>query len=294
MDIQLPGYETACKNEVYLRDDGFITEDSMPLTEVLLLRRYTLPSEEQMEKYLVKTINNLAAQKARSVPVPSPVEMAIERLLLPETCRHLGIEKCPECLNRIKKLSPALNVEKGNKSPQYLEALYGVIPADLREDNLATGHATQGSEYEAILFLPDFIQHGIGFRFSLSVELEDGAFPRNYKKKTHSGGMANLHALENIVEILKHNFDTVGRIKALRDRSKQILGMMVIETLQNYSKELNCLSAEHTAETSKAAEPEEIPETIKPETAERTPQKERTLPLFALELFKKNKPDNQP
>ncbi len=153
MNIQLPGYETAFENEVYLRDSGPVSGNSASLKEVLLLRRYTHPSEEQVEKYFIKTVNNLASRRVRS-DKSSFVETIIEKSLLPETRRHLGTEKCRECLSMIKALSLGLKVEDEKKLPRYLEALYGIVPVYLLEENLAAGCITDGKWYEMILNFP--------------------------------------------------------------------------------------------------------------------------------------------
>ena len=308
MNIQLPGYVTAFENEVYLRDSEIITGYPAEFKDILLLRRYTHPSEEQVEKYLVNAINNLDAQKVRALR-PSSVEIAIEESLLPETRRHLGLEKCRECLDMIKKQSPAIELEGGNRPPQYLEALYGIIPASILEQNIAAGYVTEGKWYEMILHFPTFTECNLGLKYSLSIELENGDFPHYYKKKTQSAGIVNLHALENLVEILKRNFDMAERVNALRDVSEQILETAVIMPLYNYSEQLNSLSAKHLAEAGKVVkrkpvkkyemikrETEERPKTVKSETTERTPPSigKKAQPLFAVNLFKKNVKPEKP
>lgn len=279
MNIQLPGYETKFKNEVYLKDSELAPGNSGGFKDVLLLRRYTFPSEEQIEKYLVKAINTLTSKRVRPER-QSFVETAIEKFLLLETRQHLGIEKCRECLDTVKMLSPGLRVEDENQLPRYLEALYGVIPAPLLEYNLSASRITEGSRHEMFLHNPFLIKNNLGLKFTLSVELEDGVFPHHYKKKILFVGAANQHKLENLTEILKCNFDTAERVNALQDVSEQKLEMAVIRPLLFSSAELNSLSAKHLAETGKM---------VKSESIER-----KADPLFTFELFKKSaKSDNK-
>lgn len=298
MDIRLPGYETAFENEVYLKDSELIIGSPEKFKDVLLLSRYTLSTQEQAERCLVESIHNLTSRKAHPDKL-SLVERVIEQSLLPETSRHLGVEKCQECLDVIRMLYPGLEAKDEEKLPQYLVALYGIISADFLENNLAAGVVTEAKWFETVLLhAPVLIEPGLGLQFSLSVELENGAFPYYYKKKIISLGAASLHTLENLTEILKHNFDTAGRVNALRDTSQERLEMTVIAPLQEYSKELNELCAEHLAETGKAVKSRAVKrsETTKPEPAEKKPSAEkrtppaegRTQPLFGLGLFKKN------
>ena len=195
MAIELPGYKTVLDNQVYFRDHGdrtLLKFSSNPsnssvelkeIEEVLLLLKYTVPTEESVIDHLhekaTQVDTRLSLMPSNGRPVEIPNESLLEKALrnLPRKVRTDIRSKNAECLEFIRRNTSA---PKADGDPtQFVILRYGFIPVEvIRHYQQETEVALNSKWYNNTLEHAPLIKQGYGESWQVKIKLDQGELPK--------------------------------------------------------------------------------------------------------------------
>ncbi|HLD79657.1 MAG: hypothetical protein A2822_00805 [Candidatus Staskawiczbacteria bacterium RIFCSPHIGHO2_01_FULL_41_41] len=187
IELVLPGYKVEFPNQVYSRSytgDNTATHkdgSAVKLTDVLILGRYTQPSEGDVVEFLQK--------KAREVG-GSPVLVGPrgERLSSGKSIVEEAIEGLPSQVQAdlrsgdqglygfIKKHTPAYPLKEGEAQAQYLTFDYGILPTEVIETNQNAGKIESATWYRGAFVHDQLRAAGLGLQWQIKL-LYAGGLP---------------------------------------------------------------------------------------------------------------------
>lgn len=141
MAIKLSGYEPIIKDRVYIKNSAFYAAGKvLPMKEFLALQKYTLPTEEQVVKYLQQKIKEAeAAAAGRKLLGSAPGSLEEHLLNLSAGLRASIKSGKEEELTFIRENTPAVPAEAGKQANSYLEVRCGHMYADIFEEHRHQG-----------------------------------------------------------------------------------------------------------------------------------------------------------
>ncbi len=201
------------------------------LRVILLTKRLTYPTEDQVVDYITEKAIELKGRKY-ATQENSDLEKAI--LSLPKQNLKLLREGDENCLDYIRMHTPALNLKPGKKPVSYLSTRYGVLEEEIIQNS---EHYSEEPDWYHTAFSNDNLQklnQGENFRFQ--IKIEDGKLTpisriRNLisenvtKSKTFITTWAsyNEKKLNELIDFIYSTFPDKERLSQVPDISPHIL-----------------------------------------------------------------------
>lgn len=183
MALELLGHRTAVENQVYTinRMTALPNGHSIELTSILMPRRYTAASEEEVINLLAQKADELEGAAGLIIPGSpaqvlegkTPLDALIMRLPL-EQRMHLRT-KNPELMRFIRQNTPALPIQSVEELPSYVSVSYGILSTGFIAQNNA--EINVAGWYSAILQHPDIRKVGHGEQWRMRLLLQEGTLP---------------------------------------------------------------------------------------------------------------------
>ncbi len=178
MTIELPGFENIYNGAVYARPIG------EKIVDVVLLRRYIEPSEDDVIAYLAEKAGD--ARATQSLIIPGREQDALKGKT---DLEKLLVSLLPQVLQDIKSGSngahsfirsstPARRLKDGETPNTYLQISNGTIPISVIDKN-QEGRETplDAKRYDLAFGSSDLRKQGYGYQWKTQLALENGTLP---------------------------------------------------------------------------------------------------------------------
>ena len=172
MSIELSGYETLVNNAVYGR--GITTKDLGPCRRILILRRFTEPTEDCVVDYLQRKATDLANTHASGIGREELSRfyqgLELEILCLPREVREGLANGEPEFVEIVRKSTPACR--RGKKEvAKFVDLLAGLLPDAYKPSR------RDAEEWYTALFDKKMREKGFGRKWRLVMPHKNGSLP---------------------------------------------------------------------------------------------------------------------
>ncbi len=240
MVITLSMYDTVFENAVYTQDFMLMVQENPLLTKrVIILRRYTEPTEDQVVAYLQKKVEALDG-KGRLVLLDgsrlSEKGSALEAVLvaLPDNVRNDIRTGNEDCITFIRDHTRAPKLKEGMPQRMYMHVKYGLLPSTLVEKNKEAGALEDAGWYDAALSHEGLQKAGFGEQFALKLAYDHRLPPQEEINVLLKHGTRISRTLEvsktyspreaqEVVNALYGDLSNSEGIALLRDVSHDIL-----------------------------------------------------------------------
>ena len=184
MAIEIPGYEAVIENQVYARGMTLVLNgQSVDVKCLLLPRRYTEATKDQVVEYLPKKAEELAPTAAVIIPGQkfegkSKLEMILLQIAHSSANVFNDIRTGnPEYMDFIRRKIIARALEEGESQRQYCSVRYGAVPVKTIEENRAKGNIKGAEWYDSALSHEPLIEQDLGEKVGIRFLLDAGALP---------------------------------------------------------------------------------------------------------------------
>jgi hypothetical protein len=233
MGIILPGYEPVFENEVYGRDFSFPLRngETVPMRRLVLLTRFTEPSEDQVVDFLQKKVASL--NRGGLIVTPSGQQVSstkslLERVILalPPQVKQDIVGKDERCIGFIRSNIPCPALKPGEQPSSFLTIKYGQLTQELiaaNKDNIKSARW-----YHAAFSDSDLSERGLGGRWKIQVTLPNGLLPRRddaaqVLEDFKVSGMYSAKEGRGVLDALYEGLQSAEQISQLRDVSAEEL-----------------------------------------------------------------------
>lgn len=184
---QIGDYKLFFENEVYAKDgevdaiklnkDGAESKETMPIKYMLIPEVYTLPSREDVMRYIKDKIEKLEGA-AKIIGSTAGERTLLEKIII------VMYQLTPQITNRLKRGEgdETLAVESMINIPQlkerqpfnrYIRLRYGIIPTKTIDENQKLGKIDSAKWYNSAFSHEGLFLSGFGERYSIEILLDE-------------------------------------------------------------------------------------------------------------------------
>jgi len=184
MAIEIPGYEAVIENQVYARGMTLVLNgQSVDVKCLLLPRRYTEATKDQVVEYLPKKAEELAPTAAVIIPGQkfegkSSLEQALLALSqkFPTAFNDLRTRN-KDRMEFIRGTTPAKSFAEGETPGQYVYVRYGIVLSSTIQEAQAKGEIKDCVWYELKMRDEELRKQDLGERCRPKLLLNNGQLP---------------------------------------------------------------------------------------------------------------------
>jgi len=246
MAIELQGFRPVYENKVYSRQGQF---QSVGVEEIVLLLRYTVPTEEDVVSCLktiakdVRVNPRLVSPAGRQIGAGSPLEAAIKDL--PDAIIRDIVRGEKECITFIKNNTGAVHLKEGEEPDSYVDIYYGIIPLEIMASQDESEVKRDYIWFRNMFKNSRLLEIGMGeaFNFEMRYSYQGIAIDKNdlpvlLKHRTSSSrsfkffGNYSHEAVERVVNSVYANLVSYDSIALLPDNSQKILNAAAFDSVK--------------------------------------------------------------
>lgn len=190
MAVELGEFKSIIENKVFARDiygeavssGGNGQSKKVLIKAVILPRRYTEPTEEQVVAYLQEKVR--AIEPSASLVLPDGMREHLEKseleraiLEFPKQIRGHIINGDEDCMTFVRANTSAYVLKSGESPRKYLYVRYGLIPDSIIRESVEHGSMNETDWYDAVFRYEPLIKKGLGGKWRMRVTLKDGGLP---------------------------------------------------------------------------------------------------------------------
>jgi hypothetical protein len=251
MKIELPDYKTVFENQVYARDFETQThEGAITLRGIVLLKRYTEATENQVVEYLRKKAAQL--EGAASLILPEGTvrkdKSGLEKVIvaLPDKIIRDIKSGDEECIRFLRGHTSAPNVEHPG---QYLHIKYGILPADMVQVNQERGTIQEAAWYNAALEHDELKENKLGKMWTVQLLLPEGNLPEKadidvmLRHRVHGSKTLEISRVrydakhvKGVIDAIYSGLNTTEKISQLEDVSEETLEQLAAQPIIEFHK----------------------------------------------------------
>ncbi len=230
--MKIKEYKKFLGNIIYTADIKAMDDGEERLFKgIILPKRYTQPSEEQIIEILIKTIKEVEEFEHEKIIIPKG-SLHEDLILVNERIREYFKRGDEELLHFIKQKMPVHSLKIGEQPDKFLEISYGILPIEIIKAE--TKKIYNPVWYEKMLsnrYLKNI--RGLGERLNLKI-LYDNNLPNRKTldvlienkviiSKTFSiiGNNCMVEELYKTIDFLYKNFSSLKDIESLSDISNE-------------------------------------------------------------------------